>query len=383
MHRKAHELGLTGFTLGLRQFDRYLAAESTRMRPVTAEVLRAVFGMPATDLLAPAPSTSDADPLGQDASRDHAVAIAAADLSEAPVEQLRAEVRRHARDYAHLAPGSLLPRLLRTRDLAYALLETTRRPRHCATLLAIAGQVCALAATTAYDLGDPDAADDHARAAGIYADIAEQPALTAWVRGTRATIAFWSRRPREALDHVAGGLAHASGTTARRLHAVAARAHALLGSRREALAAVDAAGRCHGADSLATDVGGEFGFPPARLSMCTAAVHLSLGDGDHAALSAQQAIAMYERTPVEQRRFGVLAGASMDLAAARILRDELDGVRDALEPALGLDPARRTARLTERLGGIRGRLASPRFKKSRAAVDLRETIDAFTAGAHL
>lgn len=210
-HRKAHELGLTGFTLGLRQCDRYLAAESTRVRPVTAEVMRAVFGLPAAELPATGPSPADTDPLGERASRDHAMPLAAGGLSEASIEQLRAEVRRHARDYAHLPPAFLPPRLLRTRDLACTLLESARRPRHATVPLSVAGRVCGLAATTAYDLGDPDAAEDHARAAGVYADPAEEPGPAAWVRGTRATIAFRNRRPREALEHAAGGLTHASG----------------------------------------------------------------------------------------------------------------------------------------------------------------------------
>ncbi|MEV0646671.1 hypothetical protein AB0I28_15550 [Phytomonospora sp. NPDC050363] len=392
MHRKARELGLAGFTLGLRQFDRYLAAESTRTRPMTAEAMRGLFGLPVEILLGPAgepgedepETTSPAPAIEQaagDASRDHATAFATGDVPGLLIEQLQAEVRRHARDYAHLPPTQLLPRLLRTRDLAYGLLTGTRRPRHVAQLLAVTGQVCGLAATTSFDLGHADAADDHARAAWTYAELAEHDGLKSWVRSTRATIAFWGRRPTEALDHVDAGLRHATGGTARRLHGIAARAYALMGSGREAIGAVHAAGATDGTDPLAEELGGEFGFTPARLAMCTAAVHLALGDGDRAARSAEQAIDMYERTPEEQRRFGILYGAGMDLAAARVLQGELDAVPEALTPALGLDPARRTARLTSRLGAIRSRLSVPRFKHTATALDVRAAIDEFTAGA--
>ncbi|HEY1177264.1 MAG TPA: hypothetical protein VGF17_14000, partial [Phytomonospora sp.] len=82
-----------------------------------------------------------------------------------------------------------------------------------------------------------------------------------------------------------------------------------------------------------------------------------------------------------QRRFGIRYGAGMDLAAARVLQGELDAVPGALNPALDLDPARRTARLTTRLGAIRSRLSVPRFKDSATALDVRAAIDEFTAGA--
>jgi len=391
LHRKARELGLTGFTLGLRQFDRYLAAESTRTRPMTAEAMRGLFGLPVETLLGPPgvavaepeplPPTTAIEQAAGDASRDHAVSFATADVPAVLIEQLRAEVRRHARDYAHLAPTLLLPRLLRTRDLAYGLLATTRRPRHVADLLAVTGQVCGLAATTSFDLGHADAADDHARAAWTYAELAEHDGLKSWVRGTRATIAFWGRRPKEALDHVDAGLRHATGDTARRLHGIAARAYALIGSGREAIGAVHAANATDGTDPLAEELGGEFGFTAARLAMCTAAVHLALGDGDAAARGAEHAIDLYERTPEGQRRFGIRYGAGMDLAAARVLQGELDAVPGALNPALDLDPARRTARLTSRLGAIRSRLSVPRFKDTATAHDVRAAIDEFTAGA--
>src|SRR5205814_2993124 len=102
------------------------------------------------------------------------------------IETLRLEMRRLVRGYATIPPGQLLVEVVCTRDLAYMLIDRTRRPSDLVDLYLIAGQACGLAATTSWDLGDPDAADDLANAAWTYGQLCGHNTLRAWTRSVQA-----------------------------------------------------------------------------------------------------------------------------------------------------------------------------------------------------
>jgi hypothetical protein len=290
--------------------DRWLAGEAGMPRPASCRVLERLFDRPVSILLgrpdAADRATGSTSEPGQDDSigrvttraavtaRDHARTHSTAAVDAVSIESLHLEMRRLARAYATTPPGELLGDLVSARDQAYRLIDHTRRPADLADLYLIAGQACGLAATTSWDLGDPYAADDLANAAWTYGQLCGHNTLRAWTRSVQATIAFWSGRPGEGLQFATDGLRYAEGAAAVRLYAIAARAWSLApgGADRARAAlrkAVEARDHDDGRDEMTDALGGEFGFPPVRLALCSGAVHVGLGDGVSAARCAVEA----------------------------------------------------------------------------------------------
>jgi hypothetical protein len=314
---------------------------------------------------------------------EHA-ATAGQAIEDTTLEQLHAEVVRLAHCYATTPPMVMFAQLKRARDLAYLMLERTRRPAQIADLYLVAGQLSGLMAGASYDLGQPDAASEQARAALTYGQVIDHNTLRAWARATLSMIAFWSGRPSAGVVHAQAGLEHATtGDAAARLHAVAARSWALTGSRDEALAALratdDARASTAAADDLAGSIGGEFVFGPARQELSAGATFLALDEPVRAANHAAAALGFYESGPSEQRAIGGVHGARVDLAIARALGGDVDGVLDAVGPTLRLAAEHRTSRLNARLHRLRGHLASPRLRGSLRAGQLADDVEGFLA----
>lgn len=398
--RTARSMGERTFALSVRQLDRWLSGQVRNPRGVACRVAEKRFGKPIEVLLGPVepdlnpPAAPPALPMAAsvtefvtaaaDTAREHAALSAASVVDVLSLEQLYAEVRRLARAYASTPPLPLLAGLARTRDLVYTLLDRTRRPADIRDLYLVAGQVCGLAATTSFDLGYVDAAEDQARAAWTYGQLSGHDTLRAWARSVQATIAFWDGRPSEGLDYVASGMQYAHGLAAVRLHAIAARAWAMLtGGEAHAQAclraAAEARDRDDGRDEMATSIGGEFGFSPARQALCAGAVYVALRQGTLATHYASEALRLYEAAPPDQQRWGVRYGACMDLATARALQGDLDAAADVLRPAMDLDEPRRTARLTQRLFALRAIAAAPRYRSTPVAKGLVRDVDDWAA----
>jgi transcriptional regulator with XRE-family HTH domain len=316
-------------------------------------------------------------------SSRHALLAGSANLMPATLEQLHADVQRLARSYPQTSPPSLIGEMTQVRDLAYALLQRTRRPSQAADLYLIAGQVCGLLALNSLDLGCSDAAADHARAAWSYAEIIEHDGLRAWARGTQAVVALWSGRGREAVDLAASGQAHAdSGPAMVRLRSVEARAWALVGDAGETRRAIAASQRAlddERTDGFHSPGGGEFAFSPARQAFCAVASHVQIGDVEQAVRQAETAIALYSAAPVEGRWYRAEYGARIDLATARLMQRELDGTEEALSIVFDLPPDRRTARITRRLHQLSERLDEQPYRAASRARLLGERIEHFAA----
>jgi hypothetical protein len=86
-------------------------------------------------------------------------------IDQTTLEQLHAEVAHLAHSYAATAPAVMFAQLKRAKDLTYLMLERTRRPAQTSDLYLVAGQLSGLMAAVSFDLGNPDAATEHARAA--------------------------------------------------------------------------------------------------------------------------------------------------------------------------------------------------------------------------
>jgi hypothetical protein len=392
-------------------------------RPTACRVAEHLFGRPAEELFAIVPSTAahlahaavpwsdnrtlaqlhpteppgsrvpgpaavvdlEYDPImssAHDAS-DHAAEAGRA-IEETTLVQLHAEVTRLAHAYASTPPLVMFAYLRRARDLAYRMLERTRRPAQLADLYLIAGQLSGLMAGVSFDAGHPDAAGEQARAALTYGQIIDHPTLRGYARATLAMIALWSGRPSDGVTHATAGLQDvATGDTAVRLHCLAGRSWALAGSAEQATTQVRAAeeARQHRteADPFADGIGGEFAFGPARHALCLGATHLALSDPTAAARHTQAALDLYESGPAEQRAIGGVHGARVELATARAMAIDLDAVLDAVTPTLDLVPEQRTHRLATRLHGLRRQLAANRYQGSPQAAELTDAIETFLA----
>ncbi|GAA4199909.1 XRE family transcriptional regulator [Microbispora amethystogenes] len=310
-------------------------------------------------------------------SSDHAAEIEAAAVGPNALEQLGDDTLRLARAYVYEPLLPLFGELTRVRNRAYRLLDRTRNPRQQQDLYLAAGQLCGLLGSASFDLGYPYAAAEQARAARVYGEVIGHNELSAWADGLLACVEFWAGRPAQALRLVERGLAIApAGTTRVRLLSIAARASALLGdasgTREAILAAQDARGP---RGELHDEVGGEFGFDEARESFCAGSAYLSAGMAHEAETECERALSLYRAAPAEQRWYAAEASACVDLAAARLLANDIDGVAEALAPVFALQPDRRVEGLVKRMGQVRASLASV---TSREAGSLAERIECFS-----
>jgi hypothetical protein len=390
-----------GATFSIRQFDRWLAGTiKTLPRSATVKILERYYQRSVEDLFGPPGRTSEQpaalpqalQPVQQGLevmavmaaheSSEHA-ALAAVQIDESSIQDLQQRLLEAARRYAATPPIYMFVELVRLRDQANRLLERTRIPRQTSDLYVVAGQCCALLAGVDLDLGYRDAAAEQARAAHTYGKIADHASLSAFALALQSTVAFWSGQPRRAVHLAAEGLElRSSGTAGVRLRAVAARGWALLGEAEQtyaALAAADEARADAGDDEMLDGIGGEFGFPPARLALCSAAAYLALEDGEKAAAAARNALESFAVSPPHERWIGGEYGARLDLVAATVIEGDWSQAADAMEPVMALPGEQHTERLTQRVRALRATASRPGLRSVRSARHLSEMAEDFIA----
>ncbi|MFE6157260.1 hypothetical protein [Streptomyces sp. NPDC057889] len=226
-------------------------------------------------------------------------------------------------------------------------------------------------------------ATQFARTTAMYGQTIEHGPLQAYAHGVLAYLAYWDGRPTAAMRniHIAKSFGGVGSTGHMRLSAIEARAYAHLGRHRDAERAVQQA-LAPGPDmrdELHDDVGGEFAFGPARAAMSHATTYLLLKDSQRAEQSALHALQLLDEDPRADRP--VQMQVTVDLARARLLRGELDGADEALEPVLATPVEWRTIGLVDRVTQLRGELARPQLEQAPAARTLAEQIEDFVARA--
>ncbi len=375
-----------------RQAKRWLAGDSELPRPVSCRVLGHWWGEPVERLLGLPESGALTVPVTQEElimnagreSVEHALDAASA-LDASALDQLHGAAQRAARAYYVAPPLALLTDLVHLRNTVYQQLDRTHKPRQQAELYLIAGQVCGLLSSVSWDMGYSDVSEEQARAAHTYGSIIDHPSLCAWARALQVTVMFWQGRPRRAASLAAVALETApSGTASARLHAVHARALALIGARQEVGIALDAAANeldRAGDDPFLDETGGELGFDRSRRALCAGASFVTLGDGARAEPEALTALDLFGEMPERVRFAAGELGARIDLGAARTLRGDLAGAEDALVPVFALDSARRTEALSRRLTSLGRVLGTVRYRGAVEAARIGEAIEDFTAGS--
>ncbi|WP_224306798.1 hypothetical protein [Streptomyces olivaceus] len=115
--------------------------------------------------------------------------------------------------------------------------------------------------------------------------------------------------------------------------------------------------------------------------MSNATTYLLLRDADGAEEAAEQALQLLDAKPENQRPLLISTQTYVDLARARLLRGELDGVQAALEPAFSVPAEWRGAGTLERMAAVRAGLAHAALRAAAEAIELGERIEEFTAAA--
>ena len=407
--RTAKQLG-ERLDVSTRQAGRWLAGNVDVLpRPAACRVLEQMFGESAerlfgppdpasrrevTTVEVPQPPLVSTEPV-EDLIVQREVTMAAAEsarfgqfaeqsnVGPHTLEQFRADLTRIVTIYPNRPVYPMFVELRALRNRAFELLEGRQYPEQSRELYLVVGALCGVLANASFDLGWLPAAETQARTAFLCAELAGNNALRAWVRGTQSLVAYWDERPRAAVELAADGWRYVpeTGTSRVRLAAIEARAHARLRDQRSTENALARAEQARDEVRGADDLGGMLTFPLAKQSFYTATARLWLGGQDsytEAERDAAHAIELYEADPPEQRRLGELCLARLDLAAARLGRDDLDGAADQLQDVLAIAVQRRTDSVARRLHHVGRTLHRPKYQTSALALDLYDQIHSFT-----
>lgn len=392
-----------------RQVGRWMAGDLDALpHPAACRVLEQMLGESVERLFGPPDPTSQHDlatvevatpvPVAhepvEDVVRQREVMMAAAEsarfaqfaeqsnVGPHTLEQFRADLARIATTYTNRPVYPIFVELRALRNRAFELLEGRQHPEQSRELHLVAGALCGMLANASLHLGWLPAAETQARTAFLCAELAGSNALRAWVRGTQSLVAYWDERPRVAVELAEDGWRYVpeAGTARVRLASIEARAQARLRDQRAADNALARAEQARNEVRGADEPGGVFAFPVGKQSLYAATARLWLGD-QHSYIDAERdaahAVELYEADPLEHRRLGELCLARLDLAAARLGRDDLDGAGAQLEDVLAIAARRRIEPVARRLNQVGRALQRPRYQTSALALDLHDQIQRF------
>jgi hypothetical protein len=321
------------------------------------------------------------DPVAQAASDSAADAARnSIRIGDDSIEDLHEQLVAHARRYADLPAFEGFAAVRKSRDAAQRMREQTRVSGQIADLSVVISVSDALLASLAFDLGRFDAAGTLGRAAASHGEAARHPSSYTWAQGLLALLANWQGDPDRALEHCRRALARPAPAAARyRIRFIAARAHGLRGDVRELAEELLLAEGEHdrartGADDLNDGIGGELRFDEARATACAATAWLDAGDGVRAEQSAQAALSLHRRGANSLLKTSMIAGVSIDLAAASLLQGDLGGARERLAEAFAIVPGHTGTALTGRLQRITALVNTPRWATDPTAQQLTAMI---------
>ncbi|MEW2578381.1 helix-turn-helix domain-containing protein [Streptomyces syringium] len=305
------------------------------------------------------------------------------ELADLELDELHAGVEETAIDYLSTGPGPMLHRAddLR-RDVLSRLRDYRHGPHERSDLYVAAGRLSGILAYSALDLGDPNAALEHARAAGRCAQYAGDVELLMWVRGTQSLISRFQGDYGIALDYVRDGLQYAGdvpGTGEARLLCGEVQCLANLGDSNAANTtlriAEQARERVHRPDSLA----GLFEFSETKQRYYAASSLIWLDGQDNArtaAAEAEAAIASWGRMPAAQRSLDDERLCHIYLATAHVQLGEVEAAAAAMAPVFALPVEDQISWINKRAHRVGSMLAAPLYQDSSVAADLRDAIDA-------
>ncbi|QBI53985.1 hypothetical protein [Streptomonospora litoralis] len=302
-------------------------------------------------------------------------------LHHTQLDQIDADIDRIARDYAARPAAALYDEIRELRTSAFRMIESGSRPNQARRLHLAAARLGGLQAHICLDLGHYTWADTNARAAWNLADIAGHRGMLAWSRGLQSLIAYWDRRPHDALDAARSGLEYAGTDSNRsRLHALTARAAAEVGDHTTMLTAISGMEEARTHTAEADTPRGLFVFPAAKGHVYAATALLSADPTAHASRAreqAEQAIRVYTDHASLERSSGDLLAAHLDLATAHTAAGDLDALSAALAPVLATPTDRRTASILRRAALLASRLRNGLLRSAAEAHRLQADLTEF------
>jgi tetratricopeptide (TPR) repeat protein len=351
--RIARELGESA-TITARHLHRLASGERGGTTPVTRRVLQSMFGQPIDVLLGPwqqqletAPTVpTDREMLAMAAQRARQFTLAAqSNLTGEGMDQLHDDVAMLTTAYPQRPLTEILGHLVDSQDTLFTLLEGRQPPAYTRRLLLLTSIISGLLAKSSHDLGDSHAALTQTRTAFLCADQADHNGLRAWIRGIQSLIAYWAGRYNESVRYAQQGAEfNAHSTASVWLPVSEARAWAALGNVNQARAAIERAETAW--DQVDPDeldeLGGICTFSRARqLYYAADALAWLPSEAEAAERYSLQAVQAYADTSAPEWAFGDAAGSACDLAVARVIRGEIDGAAEALQPVLDLPTEQR------------------------------------------
>lgn len=393
------QLGERGVSITSRHLRRLASGERAGTTPATRRVLRAMFGIPVSELLQPFdPATLTAgapvQPDSQSSHSDVEVLTMAAErardfalkrhlpVSPEAVDNLTEEVRELSGSYLVTPLPRILGRLVQSQDTVLTQLELRQKPANARQLYFLAAVIGGMLGYAADDVGKPQLALSHTRTAFMWAEYADHNGLRAWIRGLQSLICYWAGQPHQAAQYALAGTSFADvarSTSAPWLYACQARARAALGDAAETKELINDATRAQ--DLVVQDDLDEFGgicsFYPSRQTYYAARALASLPA--ESALAERYALAAVEAyADPDQPGWDIScqADSQLSLVLARVSRGELEGAAEALQPVFQLPPEQRIHDLVETINVVHRELT--KLPPRPLARQLQEEIEFFT-----
>ncbi|MBX9387324.1 tetratricopeptide repeat protein [Streptomonospora nanhaiensis] len=275
---------------------------------------------------------------------------------EMTIEQMAADLRGIAFRYLREPTPPLLVGLGQIRDEAREHLTRPGVVRR-RDLLVLAGWSMALMGWMSVDMGRPDLAGTHARAAWMCGEAADHDGLRAWTCKTWQMVEYWAQRRPQAAAHTERGAIYADragGGAALIMLSALALDYARLGREDDALTTLnrarDAAERLTPTGD--TDLGGPMSCTPERAVGYWADTYLVLGHSKEALALADEAVAASESAPGAVRNMGTERMMRCHQAIAHLQQRDLDAAQHALARVLVTPPELRAAPLRLRMHDI-------------------------------
>jgi tetratricopeptide (TPR) repeat protein len=278
--------------------------------------------------------------------------------SPATLKHLDWAIAHVGQAYLTTPPSELAEEVMRYERWVRELLAGKHTPSQVGKLSVRLGYLRGILASLSFALGDHAAAQAYCATALAIAEELGHRRLKAWVLSTESQLATYHGDHHRVVKLTQAGLAAAAGIptfAAVKLACLQAKAHASLGDRGAAEAALATARRSLALVPPAEQVGGLFSFPEEKLASHAGDVYLRLGEPRRAQQALRRALALLDtatgprRSPVDQAMVRLhLAQASLQLGqveeASRLGIEALE--MHAQRP---IDPTKRRARRLARM----------------------------------
>ncbi|CAM4074160.1 helix-turn-helix transcriptional regulator [Kibdelosporangium persicum] len=359
------------------------------VRPATARLLEHMLDTSIEELLSPPrpaanretdqPSTADAAVVGPlvaiaaDESAAFLGWVEMVNVGDLSIEQMHTEIRRSARDYLKVPTMPLFQRTKGLRDRSFALLAGHQKPAHGRDLYSVAGWSLTMLAWMSIDLGYPEEAEDHLRAAWVCAERAEENSLRAWVCATRHTAARWNDDFTTAAHYAEQGLQYARNGGSAELFLASALALDLAraGQHEKAQDALTRAMNAAETLDMSQDaLVGPFACTIGRAGEFWSDVHIALGQPAEALAIADNAVSTFARTPVHRRNLGSERMVRCRQVQAHLLLGDMDAAWGAFTPVVETAPEHRVQPLVQIVGSIADMTAASHHHAAPIAKDI-------------